>query len=85
MLVTTTTARGDHRTRDLKELIDYRAYGGSRNFWFEEKWLKPRLQAMGYDHVRFFGGEICDYDGSFRERTCEVKRPAGRVEYFVYG
>jgi hypothetical protein len=26
---------------------------------------EARLQAMGYDHVRFFGGEICDYDGSF--------------------
>jgi hypothetical protein len=36
--------------------------------------------------VRFFGGKTCEYDGSFRERVCElVKQPGGRPEYFVYG
>ena len=37
-------------------------------------------------HERFFGGKTCEYDGSFRERVCElVKQPGGRPEYFVYG
>ena len=40
---------------------------------------------LGYEHVRFFGGKTCEYDGSFRERICELKRPGCAVEYFVYG
>lgn len=40
---------------------------------------------MGYAHVRFFGGSICEYDGSFRERICELKRQGGGVEYMTYG
>jgi len=44
------------------------------------------LKSLGYAHVRFFGGKICEYDGSFRERVCElVKQPGGRPEYFVHG
>jgi hypothetical protein len=54
--------------------------------WFEENWLKPRLKALGYTHVRFFGGKTCEYDGSFRERVCELGKPGGaRAEFFVYG
>ena len=71
--------------RDLDELIDYREYEGLWSLRFEEEWLKPKLLAMGYGHVRFFGGSICEYDGSFRERICELKRQGGRVEYMTYG
>jgi len=81
----TTVTRPERRMRELGELIDYREYSGSWNSWWEQQWLRPRLEAMGYDHVRFFGGKICDYDGSFRERTCELKREGGPIEYFVYG
>ena len=74
------------RYRDLEVVIDYRAYDGEWTTGFEESWLKPRLKSLGYVHVRFFGGKICEYDGSFRERVCElVKQPGGRPEYFVYG
>lgn len=74
------------RYRDLESVIDYRAYDGEWTTGFEEKWLKPRLLALGYAHVRFFGGKICEYDGCFRERVCElVKQHGGRPEYFVYG
>ncbi len=74
------------RYRDLEVLIDYRAYDGEWRIGFEENWLKPRLKSMGYAHVRFFGGKICEYDDSFRERVCElVKQPGGLAEYFVYG
>ena len=74
------------RYRDLDELIDYREYEGEWTLGFEEKWLKPRLKALGYAHVRCFGGKTCEYDGSFRERICELARPgSGRAEFFVYG
>ena len=75
------------RYRDLEVVIDYRTYDGEWTTWFEEQnWLKPRLKSLGYSHVRFFGGKTCEYDGSFRERVCElVKQPGGRPEYFVYG
>ena len=75
------------RYRDLEVVIDYRAYDGDWTTWFEEQnWLKPRLKSLGYAHVRFFGGKMCEYDGSFRERVCElVKQPGGHPEYFVYG
>ena len=74
-----------HRYRDLETLLDYRKYDGTWSFWFEEHWLKPRLRNLGYEHVRFFGGKTCDYDGSFRERICELKRPGRPVEYYIYG
>ena len=74
------------RYRDLEELVDYREYEGGWTLRFEENWLKPRLKALGYSHVRFFGGTTFDYDGSFRERVCELARPGnGRAEFFVYG
>lgn len=73
------------RYRDLEVLLDYREYEGIWSFWFEEHWLKPRLRNLGYEHVRFFGGKTCDYDGSFRERICELKCPGRAVEYYVYG
>src|SRR5260370_42307723 len=38
--------------RDLEELVDYREYDGAWTTWFEENWLKPRLKALGYSHVR---------------------------------
>ena len=67
-------------------LLDYREYDGEWTAWFEENWLKPRLKALGYTHVRFFGGKTCEYDGSFRERVCELGKPGGaRAEFFVYG
>lgn len=78
-----TESTGHHR--DLDWLIDYREYEGSWSWSFEEHWLKPQLRNLGYEHIRFFGGKTCDYDGSFRERVCEVKRPGCAVEYFVYG
>ncbi len=71
--------------RDLKILVDYREYEGEWTPWFEEHWLKPRLRDLGYEHVRFFGGKICEYDGSFRESVCELKRPGSPVGYYVYG
>lgn len=74
------------RYRDLDELIDYREYEGEWTLSFEENWLKPRLKALGYAHVRCFGGKTCEYDGSLRERICELARPgSGRAEFFVYG
>ncbi len=74
------------RHRDLEELMDYREYDGAWTPWFEENWLKPRLKALGYSHVRFFGGKTCEYDGSFRERLCELARLASvSAEFFVYG
>ncbi len=84
-MFTSTMASGDCRLRDLDQLVDYREYSGLWNSGFEERWLKPRLRAMGYDHVRFLGGTVCDYDGSFRDRTCELKCAGRPVEYFVYG
>lgn len=46
----------------------------------------PRLRALGYAHVRFFGGTKSSYDGSFSERVCEVARAdSARPEYFIYG
>ena len=72
-------------------------YGISKSWWttantrrvdvgFEENWLKPRLKALGYSHVRFFGGTTFDYDGSFRERVCELAMPGSvSAEFFVYG
>lgn len=84
-MLMTAAVSGECRNRDLDALIDYRGYSGSWNSWWEENWLKPRLQALGYDHVRFFGGTVCDYDGSYRDRTCELKRTGRPVEYFVYG
>jgi len=81
-----TSAQTSARYQDLEKVIDYREYGGEWNTFFEEQWLKPRLRALGYAHVRFFGGSRCDYDGSFRERVCELAKPSGaRPEYFVYG
>ena len=75
------------RYQDLDKLIDYRKYSGEWNTWFEESFLRPRLQALGYAHVRFFGGSRCEYDGSFRERVCELARPgsSARPEYITYG
>jgi hypothetical protein len=73
------------RYRDLEELVDYREYEGEWTYWFEERWLAPRLCDLGYEHVRFFGGKTCEYDGSFRERVCELKRPGHPVVYYVYG
>jgi hypothetical protein len=76
----------ESKYRDLEELVDYFEYDGAWSPWFEENWLKPRLKALGYSHVRFFGGETCEYDGSYRERLCELGKPgSGRAEFFVYG
>ena len=45
-----------------------------------------RLKALGYSHVRFFGGTTFEYDGSFRERVCELAMPGSlNAEFFVYG
>jgi hypothetical protein len=78
--------RGNPRYTDLEELVDYREYGGEWTTWFEENWLKPRLKVLGYSHVRFFGGTTFEYDGSFRERLCELGRPGSvSAEFFVYG
>ena len=53
---------------------------------FEENWLKPRIKALGYSHVRFFGGTTFEYDGSFRERVCELAMPgSASAEFFIYG
>ena len=74
------------RYRDLEELVDYREYDGAWTLGFEENWLKPRLKALGYSHVRFFGGTRFDYDGSFRERVCELAMPgSASAEFFMYG
>ena len=74
------------RYRDLEELVDYREYEGAWTLGLEENWLKPRLKALGYSHVRFFGGTTFDYDGSFRERVCELAMPgSAHAEFFVYG
>lgn len=84
-------ANGAYRTErtqqyaDMEALIDYREYDGLWSWRFEEQWLKPRLRDLGYEHIRFFGGTTCDYDGSFRERICELKRPDCVVEYYIYG
>ncbi len=71
--------------RDLESLVDYRECDGDWTLWFEDHWLKPRLHELGDEHARFFGGKTCEYDGSFRERVCEVKRPGRAVEYYTYG
>ncbi len=73
------------RYSDLEALVGYRQYEGGWTLWFEEQWLKPKLRHRGYEHVRFFGGKTCDYDGSFRERVCELKRAGRPVEYYTYG
>ena len=74
------------RCRDLEVLVDYRDYDGEWTTWFEENWLKPRLKALGYSHVRFFGGTTFEYDGSFRERVCELAMPGSvSAEFFMYG
>src|SRR5687767_14511454 len=70
---------------DLAELVDYRAYEGAWGFGFEESYLKPRLHELGYVHVRFFGGDRCEYDGSFRNRVCELRSSGEPVRYYVYG
>jgi len=67
------------RYRDLDMLLDYREYDGEWTTWFEENWLKPRLKALGYTHVRFFGGKTCEYDGSFRERVLRVGKARWRT------
>lgn len=85
MLMTEESANRGRQRRDLDELVDYRTYEGSWSGFFEESWLNPRLLALGYKHVRFFGGKVCDYDGSFRGRVCELKRDGAPVEYRVYG
>ena len=73
------------RYRDLDDLVDYRDYDGAWTLGFDENWLKPRLKALGYSHVGFFGGTRFDYDGSFRERVCELARPASvSAKFFVY-
>jgi hypothetical protein len=73
------------RYPDLAELVDYRAYEGAWGFAFEEGWLKQRLRELGFVHVRFFGGDRCDYDGSFRNRVCELRRHCEPVRYYIYG
>jgi hypothetical protein len=75
------------RYRDLEELVDYREYEGAWTLGFEENWLKPRLKALGYSHVRFFGGTTFEYDGSFRGARAQVgnARECQRAEFFVYG
>ena len=74
------------RYRDLEEPVDYREYDGAWALGFEENWLKPRLKALGYSHVRFFGGTTFEYDGSFRERVCELAMPgSASAEFFMYG
>ena len=40
------------RYGDLEALVNYREYEGEWTAWFEENWLKPRLKALGYTHVR---------------------------------
>ena len=79
------TARRDPSLSGPCASLDYREYQGDWTLWFEEHWLKPRLRGLGYEHVRFFGGRTCEYDGSYRERVCELRRPGMRVEYYVYG
>ena len=78
--------RRRNRGTGTSKLLDYREYDGEWTTWFEENWLKPRLEALGYAHVRFFGGKTCEYDGSFRERVCELGKPgSASAEFFVYG
>lgn len=73
------------RHRDLAELVDYREYdGGPRGDGFEQFWLKPKLVALGYTHVRFVGGERCEEDGSYYERVCELRKPGGDIEFYMY-
>ena len=79
-------SKAKSRYRDLEELVDYREYDGAWTLGFEENWLKPRLKALGYSHVRFFGGTTFEYDGSFRERVCELAMPgSASAEFFMYG
>ena len=74
------------RYRDLEELVDHREYDGAWTLGFEENRLKPRLEALGYARVRFFGGTTFEYDGSFRERVCELAMPgSASAEFFMYG
>lgn len=70
------------RCPDQDGLLDYREYDGPWSLWFEEHWLKPRLRNLGYEHARFFGGTTSEYDGSFRERVCELRRAGRAVEYY---
>jgi hypothetical protein len=71
------------RYRDLDELVDYREYEGTWTLGFQAHWLKPGLKALGYTHVRFFGGTTFDCDGSFRERVCELARQGSvKAEFF---
>jgi hypothetical protein len=73
------------RYSDLEELVDYRDYDGAWTLGFEN-WLKPRIKALGYSHVRFFGGTTFEYDGCFRERVCELAMPgSASAEFFMYG
>lgn len=72
--------------RDLSEVLDYREYPGEWDSYFEQRWLRPRLEALGYRRVRFFGGRVSPYDSTFLERVCEVAvSDAANPEYFVYG
>jgi hypothetical protein len=68
-------SKAKSRYRDLEELVDHREYDGAWTLGFEENRLKPRLEALGYARVRFFGGTTFEYDGSFRERVCELACP----------
>jgi len=53
---------------------------------FEENRLKLRLKALEYARVRFFGGTTFEYDGSFRERVCELARSGSvSADFFMYG
>jgi hypothetical protein len=78
---------GTHsRYRDLEELVDYREYDGAWTLGFDENWLKPRIEALRYSHVRFFGGTTFEYDGSFLERVCELAMSGSvSAEFFMYG
>jgi len=85
MLMSAGMTTRTRRPRDLDELVNYREHEGLWSGFFEENWLKPKLRALGYTHVRFFSGTICDYNGSYRERACELKREGMPVEYRLYG
>jgi len=63
-------SKAKSRYRDLEELVDHREYDGAWTLGFEENRLKPRLE----------------YDGSFRERVCELAMPgSASAEFFMYG
>ena len=63
------------RYRDLEALVDYREYEGEWTAWFEENWLKPRLKALGYSHVRFFGGTTFEMTGAFGSAFASWENP----------